>query len=143
MLGQRTMRAFFKWLMTPPEKPESWFHTIGWWELRRIPYNLIVGLLGIASLAMFFLFIHLAHELKPGEDAVEPLALILAPIVINILYTGGWVCELLLRITWKEKSPDIGPIFLKTGISFSVCVVLFPIVMWLVSWPVSWIIRLF
>jgi hypothetical protein len=128
------MRPFFKWLVAPNEKPESLLHIIGWWELRRIPYNLIVGLLGIVSLAMFFLFIHLAHELKPGEDAVEPLAIIFAPIAINILYTGGWISELLLRIFWREKSPHIGPILFKLGISLSVFAIFLPSTIWFVIW---------
>jgi hypothetical protein len=130
------MRPFFKWLVTPPKNPESWFHVIGWWELRRIPYNLIVGLLGIANLFMFFLFIHLAHGLEPGEDAVEPLAIIFAPIVINILYTAGWMAELILRIIWREKSPDIGPILFKLGISFSLFAIFFPSTFWFVIWIV-------
>ncbi|MHC4618424.1 MAG: hypothetical protein ACYTEQ_11810 [Planctomycetota bacterium] len=135
-MGQRTVRPFFKWLVGPPEKPESRLHVIGWWEVRRIPYNLIVGLPGIASLAMFFLFIHLAHELEPGEDAVEPLAIIFAPIAINILYTGGWMAELLLRIVWREESPHIGPILFKLGVSLSVIAVLLPSAMWFVIWIV-------
>ncbi|MGO9377887.1 MAG: hypothetical protein ACLPN1_00505 [Dissulfurispiraceae bacterium] len=34
-------------------------------------YNLIVGVAGVISLILFFIFIGLAHELKPGEDAVN------------------------------------------------------------------------
>ena len=134
MSGRQTIKLCFKWLVEPPKKPESWLHIIGWWELRRIPYNLIVGILGIASLAMFFLFIHLANELELGEDAVEPMALIFAPIAINILYTGGWIVELFLRIIWREKSPHIGPILLKLGISLSVCAIFLPSTIWLVIW---------
>jgi hypothetical protein len=127
------MKSFFKWLVAPRENRESWLHVIGWWELRRIPYNLIVGVLGIVSLALFFLFIHLADELQPGEDAVEPLVIIyFAPIAINILYTGGWMGELLLRIVWREKSPHIGPILFKLGISLSVFVIFLPSAVWLV-----------
>lgn len=70
MFGKQIIRSFFKWLVSPPEKPESWLHTIGWWEIRRIPYNLIVGLLGVVSLTLFFLCIHLAHELEPASTAI-------------------------------------------------------------------------
>ena len=46
-------------------------------EFRRVPYNLIVGVIGAISLLLFFLFISLAHKLKPGyQDAVEPMALL-------------------------------------------------------------------
>jgi len=131
------IRKFFKWLVEPPKKTESSFDIIRWWEIRRIPYNLIVGPLGIISLIMFFVFVELSRKLEPGEDAVEPFAIILAPIAINILYTCGWMAELFLRIVWKEKSTYIGPILFKLGISLSVCAILFPSTMWFVIWIFS------
>jgi hypothetical protein len=68
------------WLFAVPEEPRPWWKIIIWWEVRRIPYNLIVGSVGFISLLLFFLFINLAHELKPGEDAVEPMALFINEI---------------------------------------------------------------
>lgn len=103
-------------------------------EARRIPYNVIVGLVGLIGLLLFFLFITLAHEIKPGEDAIEPMALFAAPFVINIAYTGGWLAELFLRIVWRERWPLLGPMFLKLGLSFSVIVVLLPAVVWCMIW---------
>ena len=35
--------------------------------------------------------------LQPGEDAVEPMALLLAPFAMNLCYTAGWVAELLYK----------------------------------------------
>ena len=86
------------------------------------------------GLAAFFLFIHLAGELEPGEDAVEPLVILFAPIAINILYTGGWVAELLLRILWREKSVRTGPIVFKLGLMLSVFVIFLPAALWLSIW---------
>lgn len=129
------MKSFFKWLVRPPEK-QSWLYIIKWWELRRIPYNLIVGLMGIVSLGLFFLFINLAHELKPGEDAVEPVALMFAPIAINVLYTGGWITELFLRIICRWTSSYIGPVLFGIGILFSICAIFFPSALWFVIWIV-------
>jgi len=126
MMGRR----FFNWYFATPEEPRPWFKVIWWWEVRRIPYNLVVGLVGFISLLLFFLFITLAHELKPGEDAVEPLALMAAPFAINIAYTAGWMAELLLRIVWRERSAIVGPAFLRLGLSFSLVVVLLPAILW-------------
>lgn len=129
-------KRFFTWFFSRPQEPDSWLGIISWWELRRVPYNLMVGLVGIISLLLFFLFIDLAHELKPGEDAIEPLVLLITPVVINICYTAGWVAELFLRIVWREKSHLFGPLFLKLGLSFSLVVVLLPSVMWFFIWVV-------
>lgn len=134
ILGREGGRQYVKWLVAPPEKPPSWLQVIGWWEVRRIPYNLIIGAVGITSLLLFFLFIHLAQELEPGEDAVEPLVLVFAPIAVNILYTGGWLAELFLRVVWREKSLDIGPILFKLGLSLSLFVAVFPSAFWLLTW---------
>jgi len=106
------IKRCFNWLFLTPEEPRHWAQVIGWWELRRIPYNLIVGILGIISFLLYVVFLDWAHELKPGEDAIEPLALLAAPFIINICYTAGWSAELFLRIVWREKSPRTGPILL-------------------------------
>ncbi len=87
-----------------------------------MPYNLIVGAIGIISLFLFFVFISLAHELKPGEDAVEPMALFIAPIAVNICYTGGWIVELLLNTVRSKGSSPVGPVLLKLGAGFSVVI---------------------
>ena len=132
MMGRR----FFNWYFATPEGPRPWFKVIWWWEVRRIPYNFVVGFVGFISLLLFFLFIALAHELKPGEDAVEPLALMAAPFAINIAYTAGWMAELLLRIVWRERSAIVGPAFLRLGLSFSLVVVLLPAILWCIIWLV-------
>ena len=119
-----------RWLFSTPEESRPWWKVIAWWELRRIPCNLIVGCVGFVSLLLFFLFISLAHELKPGEDAIEPMALFMAPILFNIAYTGGWVAELFLRIVWRERAPVIASAFFKLGLSLSLCIAVSPSVIW-------------
>ena len=79
-----------------------------------MPYNLIFALFGILSLLLFYAFISLTHELKPGEDAIESMALFMAPIAANICYTAGWIVELFWFIVRKRKS-NIGPALLKFG----------------------------
>jgi hypothetical protein len=133
------MHDLFGLLSDAPEEPRSSLEVILWWEVRRIPYNLIVGMVGIVSLIFFFQFIHLAHGLKPGEDAIEPMALIAAPFALNIAYTAGWAGELHLRLLWRIRSPAIGPALLILGLSFSLLLVLLPSV----SWCVIWIFRSF
>lgn len=123
------------WPFRPPHPPITWTRTILWWELRRIPYNILVGFCAIVSLVVFFLAIAGSGALAPGEDAVEPLgllaALILAPIAINICYTLGWIVELILRGISPTLSPHFGPILLAAGLAFSCLVVALPALFWL------------
>ena len=128
------IRSTFRWLLTPPEESRPWWKVITWWEVRRIPCNLIVGCVGFVCLLLFFLFIHLAHELTPGEDAVEPMALFIAPILFNVAYTGGWIAELMLRIVWREQTSRIAPALFKLGLTFSLFVVMLPAVVWFGIW---------
>lgn len=118
------------------QEGRGWLEIVGWWELRRIPYNVIVGGVGVVSLLLFYLFLNLAHELEPGEDAVEPLALLAAPVLINIAYTFGWVAELFLYLVWRQRSNAFGPAFFKLGLSFSIVVVTLPAAFWFVMWIV-------
>lgn len=129
------IKKCYRWLISE-RSSESWSAVIGWWEIRRIPYNLVVGGIGMISLLLFYLFLNLAGELKPGEDAIEPLALLMAPVLINMAYTSGWMAELFLYFVWRQKSSALGPAFFQLGLSFSICVVMLPAMFWFVIWVV-------
>lgn len=124
------LRQFWRWLFSVPDRQRSWFDVIVWWELRRIPYNLIVGGVGCISLIIFFVSIVSSGVLGPGEDAVEPLAIIFAPVAINICYCAGWIFENILRVILPSKQHLLGPVLLKLGLGFSLFVVTFPAVLW-------------
>jgi hypothetical protein len=122
------------WLFDVPQGDRSDLRVILWWEQRRIPYNLIVGCVGLCSLAFFELAISRTGELKPGEDAVEPMALFVAPFLVNIAYTAGWVVEIVTRRLSPKGRPAVGPILLKLGLTFSALVALFPAAFWGARW---------
>ena len=133
-VGLLMIKSFADWLFTPREKPGSVLDVIVWWEKRRIPYNLILVGPGIVGLLLFFLIIHFAADLKPGEDAIEPMALLFAPVLLNICFSVGWVAELFLRFVWRQDdSPILGPVFLKLGLSFSLFVIFSPSGLWILS----------
>jgi len=126
------IRKFWAWFFSVPDEERSAGDIIIWWEKRRIPYNIIVGSVGICSLLLFYIFFAQSGQLdklEPSEDAVEPIGLILAPIAINICYTAGWVVEICLSFIWSEKR-SIGPILLKLGIGFSLLIAVFPSAFW-------------
>jgi hypothetical protein len=121
-------------MFSVPQEPRSLLGVIGWWELRRVPYNIIIGSVGLCSLVLFFVFITHCAVLEPGEDAVEPIAIIFAPLLINVGYTGGWFVEIISRFIFRERIERLGPLLLKFGLGFSLLVALFPSVYWGIYW---------
>jgi len=86
------------------EPPKTAWGIIGWWEIRRILYNVILFVIGIASiLAMEWFF---DKFIPPEQEGIEPMALAFGVVVYgiaaNLCYTFGWVVELLLR----RKNPE-------------------------------------
>ena len=104
--------------------PRSASEILGWWEKRRLPYSLIVGSVGILSLLLFYYIMEQPSMLVPGEDAVEPFMLWLAPLAVNLCYTAGFAAELLLRGTSRVR--PLGPRLMRLGLSISLAVVWVP-----------------
>ena len=64
---------------------------IRWWELRRLLYNSLLLAVGVAAIAgMEWL---MGQAVPMGEDAIEPMALVLGVVVYgimaNLCYTLG------------------------------------------------------
>lgn len=109
-----------------------------WWELRRAPYNLILAITGLITITV--LEVVGAKLLRPGEDAIEPMALFLFvplyAIAANVAYTLGWATELM----WSGGDPTRTQAFRSKifyfGLFISVGITLVPA--FLV--PVLWVI---
>ncbi len=130
----KTARGLMEWLFMVPDGRRSAWSIIKWWELRRIPYNLIVGSVGTCSLLLFFFFITQSGELKPGEDAEEPLAIIAAPFLMNFAYTAGWVMEVFVNGFSPKGTGRTGPTLLKLCLACSLLAALAPSILWGVIW---------
>lgn len=107
---------------------------VKWWELRRIPYNIIIGCFGMVCLLVFYGALSSSGQLAPGEDAVEPLALLAAPVLANICYTFGWIVEIACRQLGLATIGDLGPRLLRFGLIFSMFVVALPALIWSSIW---------
>ncbi|TDT46798.1 hypothetical protein CLV90_0857 [Maribacter spongiicola] len=68
----------------------KWWEIILWWELRRIAYNIIMYFIGLLSFYICFVTI--------------PLVYLVIGLVLNIIYTIGWIVELIGRRNWKFES---------------------------------------
>lgn len=110
---------------------DAW-HTIAWWEARRIPYNLIVGMTGVLSGALCFVTGMLCEHFlgEPIGIPDPPLFALLAVaaygLMANLCYTGGWVAELLVRKLWPEQANTFGKISFFLGLNFSILLTLVP-----------------
>ncbi len=108
----------------------SWLEVIVWWELRRIPFNLIVGVAGIltvftlSALQMKFTNYFI---LPPGGAPFVLFEIVFYGIAANICYTAGWIVELASRLVWKDYTRHLGKISFAAGLIFSVLLTLSPI----------------
>jgi len=105
---------------------------VGWWEVRRVPFNLIVGMVGIVtvatgSLAMSVTNAFLETPLHRPDPPLFFFALIYA-LVVNLFYTGGWLAELLWRRMWGGPHGELATLSFRLGLLFSILITLLPAV---------------
>ena len=109
---------------------------IKWWELRRIPYNIIVGITGIFG-GLICILTAVLSERMTGQEAPFPdpplfilAAIILYGVMANICFTGGWVTELLARRIWAQRAEAYGEISFALGTFFSLLLTALPAVVY-------------
>ena|ERR1700722_757129 len=107
---------------------------IGWWEARRIPYNLIVGSAGILTCTVF-LIIEVAAQIFFNSDFGLPdppifavLGIFIYGILANACFTFGWLTEIFVRKIWPEESDRFATTTFLLGLIFSVLLTLIPAV---------------
>lgn len=108
---------------------------LGWWEKRRLPYNLMVGAAGVFATGTF-LFLAWLPPFSFGGDITPE---ILIPITIfgvmaNVCYTFGSVLEILAHKVWGRDVLPIGPALFRMGLTFSVGLALLPALLSVIIW---------
>jgi hypothetical protein len=107
-----------------------------WWESRRIPYNLAVGITGLLSLVLMERIG--ASFVGPGEDVEEPMGIMLGTLAFgflaNVGYTLGWIAE------WKMSKGGIADHrafrkrLFRIGLSASCALATLPVWLALLAW---------
>ena len=123
-------RKIYNWFFIVSSEERSALQIIAWWEIRRIPFNILIGTVGVISLILLFKFVGEAETAHPGEDIVEPISLLLAPFGINFCYTFGWIAEIAFSRIWKVDDPKLGTKLLQTGTGITLFFVLLPSLIW-------------
>ncbi len=119
-------------LFTRPVAATRALAVVGWWEGRRVAYNLIVGAVGIVSSGVM-VTVAFTCESRGGAPIGLPdpplfavVGVLLYGILANVCYTGGWITELLVAKFWRVDTSRFGPIAFTLGTAFSVLVTLVP-----------------
>jgi hypothetical protein len=118
----------------------DWLETIAWWETRRVFYNLVLILVGMAGVFLMLLCGALAEPLVgeaigiPDGPILIPFGAIAFLFLANLFYTGGWIAELLLcKFKADGNTNTFGVRAFRLGVKFSILVTLLPAVL---SWAV-------
>lgn len=123
------MERFFEW---PSESgfAGSRREIISWWELRRLRFNLYVGIVGVVT--WFLVLVAGSAAVKPGVDFEEPILMIVGPFfyafLANVCYTFGWIADTVLY----RGSPRTR--LYKAGIIFSLFLTALPGIWAVVAW---------
>ena len=116
-----------------------------WWELRRVPYNLIVGVTGIATCGIFLgtalvcdALIGVPIGMSDGMgNLLIPFAILAYGVAANVCYTAGWAAELLVVFLAGRRPRHFAPILFALGTLFSIGLTLLPAVLIALSGAVS------
>ncbi len=131
ILGLQRHRLFRR-----PEPFTSPGQLILWWELRRIPYNLIVGFTGVVTCISSVLLIVLPEaaaqhkavsEVQLGSPFLGVISILVYGVAANVCYTAGWSTELLVKLVWGDRAKAYGEIVFTLGLLFSVGLTLLPL----------------
>lgn len=112
--------------------PTSAWEAVGWWEARRIPFNLIVGtagllsctVVGVVGLGSYFLF---GSDFgTPGSPGLALFGIVIYGLSANICFTGGWFAELVIRKIWPTQADRFATLSFSLGLVFAVLLTLVP-----------------
>jgi len=112
---------------------------VGWWESRRLRYNLIVGGAGVTSLVAVRLITLLPpHPLHLPTSFLHAvwLPVLAFAVMANVCYTMGPAVEVMVEKLWGRQVLPVGPSLFRMGLTFSVGLALLPTLLVVFGWIV-------
>ena len=134
------MSALTEFLFPAPAKRTAGA-IIGWWEKRRLAYNVAVGAAGIVSLGVATFFAALPPFSSAGLPPWQPI--VLFGLGANLCYFLGPATEILIEKLWGRQVLPTGPALYRMGLTFSVGLALFPALLMSILWVVRVIAGVF
>jgi hypothetical protein len=130
-------RAWNSRLVSRPVDLSTPGAVILWWELRRVPYNVIVGATGIATCGIFLCTAVVCDALigvpiGMSDGMGNVLILLAIPaygVAANLGYTAGWAAELLVVFLAGRRPRHFAPTLFTLGTLFSIALTLLPAVL--------------
>jgi len=115
-----------------------------WWARRRLAYNAWVGTAGALTVGVGFLL----TVLPPHTNVPPPFLVILRPIIAfgvlaNVFYTAGPLVEILSHRLFGRQLLPVGPTLYRMGLTFSVGLALFPMLIMFIGWIISVVTAVF
>jgi hypothetical protein len=112
--------------------PANGWQVIGWWEARRIPFNLVVGIaglfscivIGVVGVGSFFLFN--SDFGSTGSPLGSVFLVLIYGICANIFFTGGWIAELIVQKLWPVQADRFATLTYSLGVTFAVLLTVAP-----------------
>ena len=99
--------------------------SIAWWEIRRIPFNLVILAVGLVS--VFIVALIGSRVFDPNRDIGSPfLGIVMYAIAANLFYTFGWVTELLWAWGNTARTSTVRPKVFRAGLIFCAALTLLP-----------------
>ncbi len=108
------------------------WQVVGWWEARRLIFNMVVGACGVATCLTVLLMAVIGQSVfgipvgLPDPPIFALIGIILYGIMANICYTGGWIVELLVRKAWPQESELFATLTFALGLVFATFLTLLP-----------------
>jgi hypothetical protein len=123
------MRITPKWLFDEIANAKR-SKILGWWERRRIFFNLYVGLVGVVT--WFLVLFAGSAAVKPGVDFEEPLAMVLGPFVYGFMANICYSCGPIIDLIFYRGRPRVN--LFKLGLYFSLAFTALPGLWAVFSW---------
>jgi hypothetical protein len=135
------MTALIDFLFPAPA-PRTTGGIIGWWETRRLKYNLTVGGAGVVSLGATGVL----TALPPDPRGLPPdvwIPILVFGVLANVCYALGPLAELAIDRLGGSKVLPTGPTLFRMGLTFSVGLTFLPTMITAIDWVYRILHRLF
>jgi hypothetical protein len=106
---------------------------VAWWEIRRIPFNLLILALGLVSGSI--LAFAGSRLFGPDANFGNPFfGVILYAVLANLCYTLGWITEILWAWGDTAQTEKLRPKIFRIGLIFSGSLTLLPAILIPLIW---------